>query len=228
MKRLFYKLQKLKAYILKNIFNMYSQNSEEQYILDYFKEKTFGRVLDVGANDGKTFSNSLALIERGWEAVLCEPSPIAFEKLVNLHKDTSNRVCCVMAAIGEQQGKTTLHQSGAHLKNQSDVALLSTIHENETEKWKRQGVVFNDVECEVITIDQLQQIVRVDSFDFITIDCEGNDLKVLQQIDLTNTSLVCVEWNENELIKNSIIEYCARYGLNKVIYVTGENILIGR
>ena len=43
---------------------MYSQNQEEQIILDYFNDVKVGHVLDIGANDGKTFSNSLALIER--------------------------------------------------------------------------------------------------------------------------------------------------------------------
>lgn len=228
MKRLYYKLQKVKACLLKHIFNMYSQNSEEQYILEYFKDKPFGRLLDVGANDGKTFSNSLALIERGWEGVLCEPSPKAFSKLLALHQNTPHKVVCVNAAISDIQRTLTLHESGAHLKDNSDVALLSSVHESETEKWKNQNVPFEPVEVEAITIETLCEIVKVSDFDFVTIDCEGNDLAVLKQINLSKTALVCVEWNENSLIKDDIIACCAQYGINKIVYVTGENILIGR
>lgn len=51
---------------------MYSQNDEEAIIMRYFANRT-GRLLDIGAADGMTNSNSLALIERGWRAVLVEP-----------------------------------------------------------------------------------------------------------------------------------------------------------
>ena len=44
---------------------MYSQNNEEQVILDYFGNK-IGNLLDIGANDGITLSNSRKLIELGW------------------------------------------------------------------------------------------------------------------------------------------------------------------
>ncbi len=61
----------------------YTQNNEEQIFIDYFKNQNPSElcVLDIGANDGKTFSNSLRLIELGWSAILIEPSPK--EKLTN-------------------------------------------------------------------------------------------------------------------------------------------------
>ena len=42
-------------------------------------------LLDIGAYDGITFSNSLALIEFGWHGVLVEPSPIPFDALLKRH-----------------------------------------------------------------------------------------------------------------------------------------------
>ena len=35
---------------------MYSQNQEEHYIIDHFKDHAPGKFLDIGAYDGKTFS----------------------------------------------------------------------------------------------------------------------------------------------------------------------------
>ncbi len=32
---------------------MYSQNQEEKFILEYFKDRPKGQVLDIGANDRK-------------------------------------------------------------------------------------------------------------------------------------------------------------------------------
>ena len=87
---------------------MYSQNNEEEVLLTYFKDFT-GVLLDIGANDGKTFSNSYALISHGWQAVLIEPSQSAFDKLEALHYD-NEKVDYYNIAIGTQDGKATFHK----------------------------------------------------------------------------------------------------------------------
>jgi FkbM family methyltransferase len=203
----------------------YSQNQEQEHILKYFGEFK-GMLCDIGANDGKTFSNSLALIERGWKAILFEPSPNAFAKLAALHKSNDN-VICVCKAVGIEAGTFTLHESGPHLPDQSDFSLLSTLDEKEKERWKG-SVEFTPIEVEVITVDQILSIADVDSFDFITIDAEGLDIQILKTFNLGKTKLVCVEWNGNYAVKDEIIEYCMSYGLWSFIYKSGENIIIGR
>ena len=40
----------------------YTQQLEQDVILNYFENKEHGILLDIGANDGETFSNSRALI----------------------------------------------------------------------------------------------------------------------------------------------------------------------
>jgi hypothetical protein len=57
----------------------YSQNDEERVINGVLDDA--GDFLDVGAFDGKLFSNTLKLYERGWGGVLVEPSPKAFDGL---------------------------------------------------------------------------------------------------------------------------------------------------
>lgn len=202
---------------------MYTQNKEEKYITEYFEGKS-GIVLSIGENDGKTFSNALRLIELGWLGVLVEPSPSAFEKLQKLH--AKNNVVCVRAAIGPFTGKVTLHESGPHLKDRSDFSLLSTTIPKETEKWK--GVDFNPIEVDQLTIPDLIKLVDVTHFDFVSIDAEGMDVEILKQIDLTNTKMVCVEWNEKQSDKEEIIAYCSTFGITKELYVTGENIILAR
>lgn len=63
----------------------YSQNDEEQILDALFQHYKTGTILDIGAYTGKELSNSLGLIERGWGAVLVEPSPDAFRQLMKLH-----------------------------------------------------------------------------------------------------------------------------------------------
>ena len=42
---------------------MYSQTDEERVILEHFAQRPSGRFLDIGAFDGRVFSNTLALAE---------------------------------------------------------------------------------------------------------------------------------------------------------------------
>src|SRR5688572_24370294 len=114
----------------------YSQNNEEQVILNYFKDYTTGTFVDIGANDGKTFSNTYALSQRGFCGILVEPSPKAFFKLKQLYENTKGCFYLYNYAIGTSNSKVTLYESG-ELVNQGDVGLVSTLIEKETERFKR-------------------------------------------------------------------------------------------
>jgi FkbM family methyltransferase len=214
---------------------MYSQNEEEKYIVEYFQNlppvQRKRSLLDIGANDGKTFSNSLKLIEMGWEAALIEPSDAAFEKLCSLHAGNPN-VLCLKFAIGNEVQTGVLHESGPHLPDKSDFSLLSTLKKEEKTRWKNvdfeeKHVIIIDYETLLTISTEFFDLRRTISFDFISIDAEGMDFEILQQIDLTFTKLLCIEHNSDQVLKNKIIDYCKNYGLNKIIYQNAENIIIG-
>ena len=69
---------------------MYSQRDEEKYILEACKDSTNRRLLDVGAWDPKTFSNSRALIESGWGGLLIEFSPVPLRHLVEEYRQRAD------------------------------------------------------------------------------------------------------------------------------------------
>lgn len=198
---------------------MYSQSQEEKYITEYFKDFK-GTLLDVGANDGKTFSNSLRLIELGWKAYLVEPSKKAFTKLSALHSGNKN-VECLPVAIGKSNMKAVLEESGWHLHHRSDIGLLSTLVPEEKKKWNK--VAFESQECEVMDYKTFTDLVGYEAFDFITIDAEGMDWEILSQINLTHTKCVCIEHNSKEVDK--FIDYCKRFDM-RLVYKNAENIIM--
>jgi len=56
--------------------NMFSQNDEEKHIVRFFRDKIDkGSFLDIGAYNGKAFSNTHRLALNGWSGVCLEPSP---------------------------------------------------------------------------------------------------------------------------------------------------------
>lgn len=203
---------------------MYSQNSEEKHIVNHLKGFT-GTLLSIGENDGKTLSNSLSLIQLGWQAILVEPSKLALKKLRSLHK-SNKKIKIIPVAIGLSNCKMILHESGHHYADKSDIALLSTLKQEETMRWK--GVHFKPYEVDVADYNTLLKLAGTSKFDFITIDAEGMDLDILRQIQLSEVKLLCIEWNSKEEIKKQIMDYCANFGMNKIIYQSPENLLICR
>lgn len=205
---------------------MYSQNEEEKHILDFFADHELGTLLDIGANDGRTFSNSLRLIEAGWKAVLVEPSARAIGKLRQLHKG-NKRVAILFCAVGTETGNQVFHDSGAHLPDKSDTALLSTLVAEEKEKWQS-TVEYAETNTTVYTYADLLETFPHLRFDFITIDAEGMDVAILKQIDLSHTKLLCIEWNSIQKVKDEILNYTALFDMSKVIYQSAENLIIAR
>jgi hypothetical protein len=74
-----------------------------------------------------------------------------------------------------------MHCSGTHL-NMGDMGLLSTINEKEKDRWHSE--TFTEVEVDVIDFKTLLDITKFTTIDFISIDAEGSDYRILEQIDL--------------------------------------------
>lgn len=198
---------------------MYSQNQEEQHILNYFGSKV-GTFLDIGANDGITLSNTRALVELGWGGVLVEPSPEAFKRLI--HNSINYDVLKINVAVTMETGFIKLYESGEHL-GVGDVSLVSSTVMKETLRWKNE--TFNEVKVKSVTVEELLLMSRIKTFDFITIDAEGVDFEILSKLDLNQLqcSMICVEHNNIETKK--YIDYIAQFGM-KLIYQNNENILM--
>lgn len=198
---------------------MYSQNKEEQVILDYFGfiQGTFA---DIGANDGVTFSNTKMLAERGWKGILLEPSPKAYAKLKEIYKGIDG-VYTYPFAIGNHNGTAILNES-ASLINSHDVALVSTFKEEEMQRF-RSITSYTPVEVKVFRWKTFLNRVKYKTFDFISIDAEGYDLDILLQIDLTETKMVCVEWNGHN--KEAFTAACPGF---RLIHENGENLIFAR
>lgn len=202
----------------------YSQNGEQKFILDWFHNKPSGNVLDIGANDGMTFSNSLALIESGWGGYLFEPSEIAFKLLKLLHMGRTN-VHCLNYGIGNDNGTFDYYDSGEHVGH-GDSSLISTFKIEELKRWE--GSKFYNFEkktAELKTFLRFQhENPEATKFKFITIDIEGLDFDVLTQIDLTDVGceMLIIETNGKDNFK--YIEYCSSHMMT-LVYKNHENLI---
>jgi FkbM family methyltransferase len=199
----------------------YSQNKEEEVILKYF-DGHVGTFVDIGANDGITFSNTRALAERGWKGVLIEPDPVAFSKLKELYKGHKG-IYCYDYAISGHNGKAMLQTSSSLLKK-GDMGLVSTFHGSEMDRFKS-VVTYESVEVKTFKWKTALNRWQIKSFDFISLDIEGDELNVIPDIDLSETKLVCIEFNGKQDLKTEYEKYLNGF---KLLYTSGENLIYGR
>ena len=200
----------------------YSQNNEQEIILDYLRGKV-GTFLDLGANDGVTLSNTRALAEIGWSGVLIEASPQAFKRLQENYTDPLKHHLYNFA-IGSFNGIVEFNESGSLLGN-DDVALVSTLNESEMNRFKK-VVHYEKVEAKCLTWEAFIHGCPVKHFQFISMDIEGSELEVIPFMDFSATELFCVETNSSVDKEKEILKYTSKYGLKNVIYRSGENIIV--
>lgn len=210
----------------------FSQNNEEQIVKEHFfgKNSDSLTLLDIGANDGQTFSNSLGLIRQGWTAHLLEPSVKAYTLLSDLHKDNP-RVFTYGFGISDVSGTKAFWESGSYENKGEDIALMSCIDPKEKERWKDK-VEFQQTQAHFYTFLDFMMNPNVQPgqiFDFITIDAEGSDWDILSQINLdaVQCRCLCVEYNSLPLMRNLFTDYAAKFGM-RLREQNAENLIFVR
>ena len=203
---------------------IYSQNLEQNYILEYFRDKR-GTFIDIGANDGLTLSNTRALAELGWRGVFVEPSPKSFEMLKKNYEGLKG-FYFYQVALGDHNGNAILQESSSLLTS-ADVGLVSTFEASEMQRFKS-ICTYEAVTVKMFKWKTFMNRLQVKTFDFISLDVEGFELHILPDMDLSRTSLVCIEHNGHPGKKRAYLECCAKYRIENIIYESGENLLIAR
>ena len=196
-----------------------SQNNEAEVVAEYFKHHKGGVLLSLGENDGETLSNSYDLIAAGWTGILVEPGVAPFNKLQHRYA-RNHTVFAYNFAIGIHTGKGSFC-------NASD-SLLSTTKPEQLEKWKT--VTHKEDQVDFYTFNDARDLFVFKYFDFITIDCEGMDWEILQQMNLEELGCqcICVEHNSDMPRYENIKAHCAKYGLVKELLFNGENTILAR
>ena len=198
---------------------MFSQNDEEKYIVNFFKDRiSNGSFLDIGAYNGKAFSNTHRLALNGWSGVCFEPSQSVFPALEKLYSDRED-IICDDRAIGLENKEAVFYDS-----NGDAISSFNTKHVN---KWKKNwNSKFKETTVQVITFANLFEEYGRD-FDFINIDVEATNYQLFQAINFKNLpkcKLFCIEHDKHDL---EIERKLRGFGFRRLLK-NNENIILGR
>jgi hypothetical protein len=173
-------------------------------ILEYIGQIENGFYIEAGAYDGILQSNTKFIEEElNWTGILIEPSPKVFLELEKNRPNNININKCLVASDYQYQTISGSFDNGP----MSSVGNIRNIENAE----------LIDVSCE--PLHKILGYLEIPKIDFMTIDTEGYELKVLNGLNLEKYRPTYLLIEIYELDKESIINYLT--GFN---YILLENI----
>lgn len=198
----------------------FSQNDEQRHILAALADEPNRLFIDIGAHDGRTFSNTRALALAGWSGVLVDPAPWATHKLLDLY-GSDDRMTIIQAAL------TT---DGAAMVKFWDCGpgLLGTIHESHTRIHAREAALsggFRRMLVPALGWGALLDLTG-EPPSFISLDVEGHNLATIRAAPwerLGSVRVLCIE-KDSAQERDITARAVEGYGFT-IMYESAENIV---
>jgi len=191
----------------------YSQLDQDIKCLEHLRYKTNGYFVDIGAADGKSLSNTYKMEkEYGWKGICVEPLTEPFKLCEQNRPDSICRNTLIYDKCGEVEFNYIDGAEGESYMY-SGISQDITCHKSAG----GQKVLMN-----AITLTKLlEEAEAPELMDFLSLDTEGSELKILQGLDHNKYKFryMTIEHNYQEPIRTEIRDYLESIGYEYV----GEN-----
>jgi FkbM family methyltransferase len=194
---------------------IYSQYGEDEIVLKLLGSRAPGTLLDVGAWHPRTFSNSRALIEAGWKAVLIEPSPGPLRELVAEYGENPN-VKVIGAAL-------TVEDEHVFPLRISDDGLSSADSET-LKKWATTGGYFGTMWTPALSLARFFNQFGGE-FEFVSIDTEGTSIDLAKAYLAGPEPLVMIVEHDNRIVE--LMQTAQQHGYS-IAHANGTNVILSR
>lgn len=156
----------------------FSQGGKKKLSMTDLLNQTDGFFVEAGAADGELFSNTLFLERRlGWRGLLVEAFPGTYRELLQKHR----KAYTIQAALS-----LTNVSAVVNFKTSGRKGLLGHIANGNS----------SGIKVEAYPLYSILQALNVTKIDFLSLDVEGSELKVLQTVpwDKIKVRLMVVEY----------------------------------
>lgn len=208
--------QVIKNQFLEKYVNLsFSQEGEDLIIARYFENKSNGFFVDIGAHHPQKYSNTFKFYKAGWRGINVDAMPGSMKEFkairpedINLEVPVSDLNTKLTYYIFNETALNTLDPEEAKLKNQIE------------------GYdIIKKVDLYTVRLDELLSRYlpsNITDIDFLTIDVEGLDLRVLKSNDWSKyrPELVLVEELRADLetimLKSPLFAYMKEQGYSLI------------
>ncbi|MBS0652883.1 MAG: FkbM family methyltransferase [Verrucomicrobia bacterium] len=174
----------------------FSQYEQDRYVYEtFFKDKKNGVFVDIGAHDGISINNTYFFEKfMGWQGICIEPIPEVFTRL------QSNRNClCIQGCIYDKSETVQFLRVHGYPEMLSGIIEnydLRHIHRIEREV-RQMGGSFEIIEVKCYSLTKLLLDHGLRHVDYLSIDTEGGEMKILQSIDFDQIDIDVIDVENN-------------------------------
>ena len=202
LKRILNKIHIIHSIFIKHKFfvkkKSYSMDNEDSAVLNYFKNKRNGFYVDVGCYHPIHRNNTYLLHKQNWNGINIDTSEFSIDLFNFIRPKDLNYNC----AISNKDEIIKLFY-------QKKLSQLSTTEINQA-KTVFQGDI-KEKEIQAYTLDNILNKSKYKGIviDFLDIDVEGADLKVLKGLsfDKYKPELVCIEIHEKKINQSEVYNF---------------------
>ena len=144
----------------------YSQFGEDLIINNFFKNYV-GRYVDIGCYHPIKYNNTALLHKRGWKGINIDLNQTSIDLFNVCRKNDIN----IMACLSDKVEEVSIYLD-------SEFSALNSINIDNSKNFKFKNLKKMNIKTTIFS-----KLIK-DNFDFLNIDCEGNDFKILKTIDL--------------------------------------------
>lgn len=188
-------------------------------------QKKNGYYVDVGANDGRAFSNTYHLEREGWRGILIEPILHNVFRQKELRSIDHNHFIYA-ACVDENYSHETVKLSYSGL-----MTIAESLSSKSELNWADHGVEFlnsNEFVAEIwapakTLTSILDQCAAPHQMDFLSLDVEGSETNVLRGLDFDKYKfqLICIETELDseaiEILKRNYYHVIEDLGSNQIL-----------
>ena len=174
---------------------------EDLFIINYFSNLKFGHYMDIGCNQPKKNSLTFLLHKKGWKGFNIDIS----ERCIRLFNFFRNKDINQNLSIGDKECKI---DSYIFYENCS----MNTV-DRKFSRFTQKSVNKKPVVKEIkqLTLNHFFERYKLKKIDYINIDVEGNEMRVLKGFDIIkyNPKLVSIEIHDKDCppVNNKIYRY---------------------
>ncbi|MDC1387033.1 FkbM family methyltransferase [Candidatus Thioglobus sp.] len=171
----------------KDYVKSYAQNSEDLILKSFFYNLSCGFYVDVGAHHPKRFSNTYLFYKKGWSGINIDAKPGSMRIFNKLRPRDTN----IEAGISDTKGKLCYYMFNEPAFNGFSKMLSNKVIKDE------RFFIESTTDIPMVTLEEVldQNVGNNQQIDFLSIDVEGLDFKVLKSNNFLKyqPTVICIE-----------------------------------
>ncbi len=199
----------------------HSQFGQDKYVFEQvLDKKENGIFVDIGASDPIHQNNTIFFENIGWHGIVIEPIKQDFENL----KKTRSCICENVAVSNKDEIRKFIEVTGyakglSGLLESYDFRHLVRL----VTELQHHGGTANIVDVSCVSLNSLLKKHNFFNVDYMSLDIEGKELDVLQDIDFDTIKIKCLSV-ENNYNKNDINEFLSSKGYKRLTKLVIDEI----